>query len=78
MTVQDLIEELMELNPEDLVVMAKDSEGNDYSPLSGAESVLYIKESSYSGFIFDTKEEVEDCGEDPNEAIPSVVLFPIN
>jgi hypothetical protein len=47
MTVKELIEELQKEDPSCLVVMAKDSEGNGYSPLRYYWRGAYRAESSY-------------------------------
>lgn len=38
MKVKDLIEKLQKLNPNLLVIMARDSEGNNYGPLISVEN----------------------------------------
>lgn len=72
MTVAELIEVLSELNPEAEVICQKDSEGNGYSPLSGAQAGYYLPDSSYSG-EFDTEDD-----EDSEDSVAAVVLFPVN
>jgi hypothetical protein len=78
--------------PDDaLVVLAKDPEGNGYSPLSafsggaGDDQVLYTAETTYSGEIHHVADEAEADGwgcEAPDPAddnvIDCVVLWPIN
>ena len=49
MKIKDLIKELKELDPERIIVMSKDSEGNNFSPLSEIEEGSYEEESSYNG-----------------------------
>jgi hypothetical protein len=72
MTVAELIELLSDMNPNAQVVCQKDSEGNGYSPLSGAEAGYYLPDSSYSG-EFDTEND-----EDESDSVAAVVLFPVN
>lgn len=62
------------MNPEALLVMQSDAEGNGYSPLAGAEECLYSAETTYSGFTVD-KEDVEA---DLVDAENAVVFWPIN
>jgi hypothetical protein len=50
MTVSDLIALLKELPQEALVVLSRDSEGNDFSPLSESYSKgVYIQDSAWAG-----------------------------
>jgi len=86
MTVKELIAELSAMNPDAVVVLQKDSEGNGYSPLSGADDALvYIAESTWAGEVryVELTEELEsqgyseeDCAEE-GEGVPCVILFPI-
>jgi len=87
MKVSELIEQLQKLNPDALVVLQKDSEGNGYSPLAGAEGAIYIAESSYSGDVLtpswsaeaagiDNEKEWESIKKDPSKQC--VVFWPIN
>jgi len=85
MKVKDLIKELQQMNPESELIMQKDSEGNGYSPLSGADgNAVYIADSTWSGEVYDTKWSAEDADmeEEEWEEIKSkpgcVVLYPIN
>lgn len=89
MKIKDLIEELQKLNPETLLVMSSDSEGNAYSPVSAPISIgYYFPDSSYSGDFYEgTLEElvtdgdydsVEEAEEDMQHAIPAVCIWPVN
>lgn len=49
MKVKELIELLSELNPKLEVIMAKDGEGNGYSPVDAHDVGQYIPESTWSG-----------------------------
>jgi hypothetical protein len=51
MTVGELRRELDNLDPELLVVLQKDSEGNGYSPLSDFEVLNYVPETTWYGEI---------------------------
>jgi len=56
MTVKELIEILEKLPPETEIVVAKDSEGNDFSPVSEVNLGTYEPESTWSGtFTHDGK-----------------------
>ena len=50
MKVKDLIKELKKVDPESIIVLQKDAEGNGYSPLSGIDNdAIYIPDSTWSG-----------------------------
>lgn len=70
MNVKDLINLLSAYNPDLEVVLQKDSEGNGYSPLSGAAPAYYEADSTYSGSVY-----AEDDTDEPDNC---VVLWPIN
>ena len=85
MKVKELIEELQKMDPESELICQKDSEGNGYSPLAGADpNAVYIAESTWSGDVYDTTWSAEDACMDEEEwekliAGPKcVVLYPIN
>lgn len=69
MTVGELMDALDGLDVEVLVVMAKDGEGNYYSPLAEASHSSYVAETTWSG---DLDPEGEGDGE------PCLVLWPTN
>lgn len=83
MTVNDLIKQLQELPEEDrgrLVIMAKDGEGNAYSPLDCycVEDTWYIPDSTWSGECphpDDVKSGEVVLGDD---AVKAMVLVPVN
>lgn len=85
MKVKDLLEQLKDLDPEMEIIMQKDSEGNGYSPLAGADPEgIYIAESTWSGDVYDASWTADDACMDEEEweeiqAQPRcVVLYPIN
>lgn len=92
MTVSELIVILSGFNPDALVVMSSDSEGNNHSPIYGAfDNLHYIPDSAYSGEIRDfeqeekdgeyegyEKEELEELEEIKKSAIEAVLLCPTN
>lgn len=51
MKVKDLIKELKKVDPERLVIMARDGEGNSYTPLTGFWEGMYKPDSTYSGEV---------------------------
>lgn len=86
MTVGELIEALQDVPPETLVVMSKDGEGNEFSPLAeiGTEST-YEATSTWSGELHIktlTPEDVaqgftaDDVG--GPDSVPCVCLWPVN
>lgn len=83
-TVSELIKQLKECDPNRIVIISKDSEGNDYSPFSGFYEASYKANSTWSGEIgLETLTEEdrksgyseEDVLED---GVPCVVLRPTN
>lgn len=86
MTVKSLREALVGLPDEMPVICQKDSEGNGYSPLAGADSdnTSYVAYSKWSGVVRLTKltKAAEAKGfsdEDVAEnGVPCLVLYPTN
>lgn len=76
----------LETLPDDMeVILQKDSEGNGFSPLSGADpDGIYIAETTWSGEVYDASWTAEDCCMDEDEwaelqAQPrALILFPVN
>jgi len=79
MKVKELIEMLQEFNPDSVVIMQRDPEGNGYAPLSGAEdNGSWNKKDREYGYATLT-EELEEQGyseEDCIDGEPAVVLWP--
>lgn len=73
MTVRELIELLSTLEPERVVILSSDREGNSYSPLDAYSEDYYVAETTYSGEVYPTLEEA-----DSDDAVPCVVLAPVN
>ena len=74
MKVKELILELQTVDPELLVILQKDAEGNGYSPLRGVDLVHYEAENTYSGQAYgldDPDAPAEICEH-------AIVLHPIN
>lgn len=92
-TVDTLIAELTELKkrgvPGDtVVVLAKDAEGNDFSPLTndggGVDHAMYLPNSTWSGYHYMSEADrlsLDDAHEyepAPDDAFPAVFLWPVN
>lgn len=84
LTVADLQAALALLPSDMLVVLAKDGEGNGFSPLSEAESAMYAADSTWSGERYMTEEQRQATGEPdeyspaPADAVPALFLWPVN
>ena len=67
-----------------LVIIQKDAEGNDYSPLAMAEEARYVAERPWFGECYMTDEQVDadpnytDEDKAPEGAVPCWVLVPVN
>jgi hypothetical protein len=57
-TAGDLLDYLAAQPRDRKVVLEKDAEGNGYSPLASAGVSLYVADSTYSGEVYPTPEEV--------------------
>lgn len=86
-TVKELIELLQGFDQSAIVVMAKDSEGNSYSPLEGAyDNTTYVPDSTWSGqtYITNLTPELEEQGfsdedlYDDEDGVAAIVLHPVN
>lgn len=83
-TVGDLIDYLATQPRDRLVVMSSDAEGNSYSPLADADEAMYSADSTWSGDVYNTPEQLEgkadpdDWTEAPDDAVRVVVLGPTN
>ena len=83
MKVSDLIQLLQKEDPNRLVVISKDSEGNSYSPLSDMHIASYKADSTWSGECGLEKltDELESRGyteEDVLDGEPALILYPSN
>jgi hypothetical protein len=73
MTVKEL-RELLAKFPDDLpVIISKDGEGNEHSPLAEARYGRYEADSTWSGHVY-----AEDDEEIPDHAVPCIVVTPVN
>jgi hypothetical protein len=85
MKVKELIEALQEVDPEMEVILQKDSEGNGYSPLAGADlDAVYVADTTWSGTAYHADWTAGDCCLDEEEwkelqAGPrALILYPVN
>lgn len=86
MKVYELIELLKVCDPNDLVVLSKDSEGNGFSPLVDVDtSSAYTPETTWYGDVAlrELTSELAEDGYDEEDvagpdAIPCVILSPVN
>ncbi len=82
MTVAQLIEQLKTCDPDAIVVMAKDGEGNDYTPLAGFWSGVYRAETTWYGEVgySELTPELEEEGYDEEDLIEdgrkAIILSP--
>jgi hypothetical protein len=85
-TLAELRAQLDALNlPDDtLVVLAKDTEGNGFSPAVEAEHAMYLADTTWSGEHYITEEQrlaetdPDDWSEAPEDAVHAVFLWPTN
>ena len=84
-TVGELRDLLNGLDPDLIIVMSKDGEGNGFSPLAEAYEAWYEADSTWSGNVIDAdylgvEEDAEDdeIQERLDAADKCVVLWPVN
>lgn len=80
MTTVGELRQILQLFPDDaLVVLSKDGEGNDFSPLAEVTSGQYHAESSWAGG-YESDDYVEDEGLAIAEgaAVRAICLWPTN
>lgn len=87
MTIAELRAALAKLDhlPDDtIVVLAKDAEGNSYSPLVDTDHAMYLADTTWSGGRYMTEEQrlaeanPDDWTQAPDDAVPAVFLWPVN
>jgi hypothetical protein len=85
MTVKELKEAIANLPDEMEVVLQKDSEGNGYSPLAGADlDAVYIPDSTWSGNVYSMEWTADDAcmsdkeWEDIKSKPRTLILYPVN
>lgn len=61
------------------IILSKDAEGNDFSPLCDRNQGWYIPTSPWSGesWAADDDADDEDCIP-PDDALPALFLWPVN
>jgi hypothetical protein len=81
-SVKELIDLLSKYDPNRIVVMAKDSEGNGYSPLHGCQTGAYRAETTWYGDVgLEPGEEIpKGYGEEDviHDGVPALILTPVN
>lgn len=85
MTVKRLKELIANLPDEMEVILQKDSEGNGYSPMAGADpNAVYIPKTTWCGDVYSMDWSADDAGMTDEElaiirAIPrALILYPVN
>lgn len=79
MTVKELVEYLNQLNPDAIVVVSKDAEGNGFSPLDAFSYGEYTAESTWSGYQVDFSCIGDEDYQQPGDSVvDSVCLWPVN
>lgn len=74
-TVGELKAQLKDVSDDTLVVISKDVEGNEHSPLEEMFQGVYVAENTWSGDVY----QVDDDGSHSSEGgVPAVVLIPVN
>ena len=82
MTVGEVLDALSTYPRDHIVVLSKDGEGNAYSPLVDLEERMYAPESTWSGDVYLTPEDLakesnpDEHAQAPGDAVRSVVLWP--
>jgi hypothetical protein len=87
-TVGELLDYLATQPRDRKIVMAKDAEGNGFSPLADAEESMYTATSTWSGEVHPTPEQLADLIRDgsgwteedaaPDDSERVVLLGPVN
>lgn len=83
-TLRAQLAELDHLPGDTIVVLAKDGEGNGFSPLAEVEDAMYDADSTYSGERYMTDaaytalDDPDDYSQAPESAVPAVFLWPTN
>jgi hypothetical protein len=85
MKVKELVELLSGFDQNSEIIIQKDGEGNEYSPLSGVDNqAVYVPDSTWSGEVYSTLWTAEDADMEEKEwkklmkKKRCVVLFPVN
>ena len=86
MKVSELIKALEKYNPNDIVILASDAEGNGFSPLDDMSEDMYWPETAWNGstHIRELTPELQERGfteEDlapKDQSLPCITLWPVN
>jgi hypothetical protein len=73
MRVGELKKLLADYSDDQMIVIAKDAEGNMFSPLAGISEGCYLPEAPYYGYMADP-----DDAEDHDGTINVLILDPMN
>jgi hypothetical protein len=73
--VKELMQLLSTLNPEHLVILSKDAEGNCFSPLADHGIGQYTPETTWSGEWRHEGDDEDGCSPDETNC---VTLWPVN
>jgi len=81
--VKELIGILSKIDPEKQVILQKDAEGNDHSPLSGTWEGAYLAKTTWYGCAGLEKLSPEDkkagySEDDIVRGFPALILVPVN
>ena len=78
MNVRDAIAQLSQMDPDAIVILAKDPEGNAFNPLDELSTAIYGPATREIG-LFELTDDLRAKGYDEDDlldGIPSVVLWP--
>lgn len=65
--------------PDNTVVLLADAEGNEYSPLYAIDCAMYRPETPSNGQLYPTEQQrPADCPPAPADAVPAIILWPMN
>ena len=84
MTIGEVLDALNAYPRDRIVILSKDGEGNAYSPLADLEERMYLADSTWSGDVYLTPENLakesnpDEYAQAPGNAVRSVVLWPVN
>lgn len=88
MTVKELIEQLKQCDPNDIVILSSDAEGNNHSPLDEVSEARYVPDSTWSGDVVLRQKKLtgalkslgyqEEDIYQGDDAVNCIVLHPVN
>lgn len=77
-TVGELVDYLLTQPRDRPVILAKDAEENGFSPLAAAREGVYAADSTWSGEVYYPDNDDPDAYEPPEDAVPAIILGPVN